>query len=93
MIKCPVFCCSLKMECEKLAQEKTEMQRHYVMVSATERDQWMPPGVTRWLSAELFIAHSASSLLQPPWSDLCPGLMWGVSRACNKLLSLAVAVA
>ena len=27
------FFCSLKMECEKLAQEKTEMQRHYVMVS------------------------------------------------------------
>ncbi len=27
---------SLKMECEKLAQEKTEMQRHYVMVSAKE---------------------------------------------------------
>lgn len=25
--------CSLKIECEKLAQEKTEMQRHYVMVS------------------------------------------------------------
>jgi len=24
--------CSLKMEFEKLAQEKTEMQRHYVMV-------------------------------------------------------------
>lgn len=24
---------SLKIECEKLAQEKTEMQRHYVMVS------------------------------------------------------------
>lgn len=24
---------SLKMECDKLAQEKTEMQRHYVMVS------------------------------------------------------------
>ena len=24
---------SLKLECEKLAQEKTEMQRHYVMVS------------------------------------------------------------
>lgn len=23
---------SLKLECEKLAQEKTEMQRHYVMV-------------------------------------------------------------
>lgn len=24
---------SLKMDCEKLMQEKTEMQRHYVMVS------------------------------------------------------------
>lgn len=28
-----VSVCSLKMEIEKLAQEKTEMQRHYVMVS------------------------------------------------------------
>lgn len=28
---CVVFF-SLKMECEKLASEKTEMQRHYVMV-------------------------------------------------------------
>jgi hypothetical protein len=28
-----LFNFSLKMECEKLAQEKTEMQRHYVMVS------------------------------------------------------------
>ena len=28
---------SLKMECEKLAQEKTEMQRHYVMVNNTNR--------------------------------------------------------
>ena len=26
------FCFSLKMDCEKLVQEKTEMQRHYVMV-------------------------------------------------------------
>lgn len=29
------FANSLKMECEKLVQEKTEMQRHYVMVSAS----------------------------------------------------------
>lgn len=28
-----VFDFSLKLECEKLASEKTEMQRHYVMVS------------------------------------------------------------
>ncbi|KAL4634722.1 transducin-like enhancer protein 2 [Arapaima gigas] len=26
---------SLKLECEKLASEKTEMQRHYIMVSPT----------------------------------------------------------
>jgi len=30
---CSVLVYSLKMECEKLAQEKTEMQRHYVMVN------------------------------------------------------------
>ena len=28
-----VMCCSLKLECEKLAQEKTEIQRQYIMVS------------------------------------------------------------
>lgn len=27
--------CSLKLECEKLATEKTEIQRHYVMVRHT----------------------------------------------------------
>ena len=27
--------CSLKLECEKLAQEKTEIQRQYIMVSAS----------------------------------------------------------
>jgi len=32
-IVCVYVCASLKMECEKLSQEKTEMQRHYVMVS------------------------------------------------------------
>lgn len=29
------LCCSLKLECEKLATEKTEIQRHYVMVRHT----------------------------------------------------------
>jgi len=28
-----ITCFRLKLECEKLASEKTEMQRHYVMVS------------------------------------------------------------
>lgn len=27
------YCFSLKLECEKLASEKIEIQRHYVMVS------------------------------------------------------------
>ncbi len=37
---------SLKLECEKLAQEKTEMQRHYVMVifiSSISYSQWLCP--------------------------------------------------
>lgn len=33
-----LFCFrSLKLECEKLASEKTEMQRHYVMVGIKDR--------------------------------------------------------
>lgn len=29
---------NLKLECEKIAQEKTEMQRHYVMVTIFQKD-------------------------------------------------------
>lgn len=29
--------CSLKLECEKLASEKVEIQRHYVMVSSYQK--------------------------------------------------------
>lgn len=29
--------CSLKLECEKLASEKVEIQRHYVMVSSISK--------------------------------------------------------
>lgn len=37
------FCISnsLKLECEKLASEKTEMQRHYVMVSKLHNESKM----------------------------------------------------
>ncbi len=31
--------CSLKLECEKLASEKIEVQRHYVMVSVFEKEK------------------------------------------------------
>ena len=31
---------SLKLECEKLASEKIEIQRHYVMVSWSEKFAW-----------------------------------------------------
>ena len=46
---------SLKMECEKLAQEKTEMQRHYVMVSIDELCQSMKPA-----SLQQFFSHSCA---------------------------------
>ena len=32
IITCRLIRCSLKLECEKLATEKVEIQRHYVMV-------------------------------------------------------------
>lgn len=34
---------SLKLECEKLLSEKTEMQRHYVMVSPPRSGPAVPP--------------------------------------------------
>ena len=46
---------SLKMECEKLAQEKTEMQRHYVMVRIDELCQSMKPA-----SLQQFFSHSCA---------------------------------
>ena len=46
---------SLKMECEKLAQEKTEMQRHYVMVSNDELYQIMKPA-----PSQQFFNHSCA---------------------------------
>lgn len=39
----PSPCCSLKLECDKLASEKSEMQRHYVMVSLWGVGQRPPP--------------------------------------------------
>lgn len=35
ILKYVPVCFSLKLECEKLASEKIEIQRHYVMVSCT----------------------------------------------------------
>lgn len=35
---------SLKLECEKLASEKTEMQRHYVMVRGLSRQKGRQEG-------------------------------------------------
>lgn len=39
---------SLKLECEKLASEKTEMQRHYVMVSKLLNKFKMSIGLVYW---------------------------------------------
>lgn len=47
---------SLKLECDKLASEKSEMQRHYVMVrSSPEQSVWVaaPAGACAWALPEL----------------------------------------
>lgn len=44
---CVVFF-SLKMECEKLASEKTEMQRHYVMVRSVWHSVYSPHNIIYW---------------------------------------------
>ena len=36
IITCRFIRCSLKLECEKLATEKVEIQRHYVMVGTVD---------------------------------------------------------
>lgn len=41
--------CSLKLECEKLVSEKTEMQRHYVMVSCPYCVPLPPLGAVLWV--------------------------------------------
>ncbi|KPP73819.1 hypothetical protein Z043_107081 [Scleropages formosus] len=42
---CSVHLRSLKLECEKLASEKTEMQRHYIMVSARTAPEVLTGGL------------------------------------------------
>lgn len=53
-------CFSLKMECEKLAQEKTEMQRHYVMVS------------TKYLASSEFSSSDSISWIQYSCTNVFP---------------------
>lgn len=55
----PVFFFSLKLECDKLASEKSEMQRHYVMVS----QPWGPVG--RDGGPQIPLQHQ--QLLPEPW--------------------------
>ena len=70
----PLFFFSLKLECDKLASEKSEMQRHYVMVSQ--------PGVW-WAGPEDPRSPSSTGSC-----CLNPGhLLWDVQgvRVCSPL--------
>lgn len=89
-LSCPIFPSSLKLECEKLASEKTEMQRHYVMVGVPALAA-PPPALpkegslgyqalgTACLSVSLSptLAHLLGSPSGSPWDSglSCPALM------------------
>lgn len=76
----------LKLECEKLASEKTEMQRHYVMVS--ERVQWIlfhhPIRPLQWQTAKslkCLISKSNSATTMPG----LPSLPFGTPEMLNEI--------
>lgn len=68
--------CSLKLECEKLVSEKTEMQRHYVMVSCP---YCVPPCLPWVLSSGCWapLRHSPKGATALPCADLGAGEMGG----------------
>lgn len=55
---------SLKLECEKLASEKTEMQRHYVMVSFKNI---LDCFVLSWLLMYHFVPYLSVFLIVCEW--------------------------
>lgn len=75
--------CSLKLECEKLVSEKTEMQRHYVMVSCPYRVplpplKGCPPGLLLSmtdLGDGAPLSHSPKGATALPCADLGAGEM------------------
>lgn len=74
--------CSLKLECEKLVSEKTEMQRHYVMVSCPCRVPLPPPkGWSPWAAAlrEIRVLGLLSAT-HPKGPLPCPVLTLGPGR-------------
>uniref|UniRef100_A0A8D3BPP1 Groucho/TLE N-terminal Q-rich domain-containing protein n=1 Tax=Scophthalmus maximus TaxID=52904 RepID=A0A8D3BPP1_SCOMX len=54
---------SLKLECEKLASEKTEMQRHYVMAEIVKRLNAICAQVIPFLSQEVRLKHVYVALI------------------------------
>lgn len=73
--------CSLKLECEKLVSEKTEMQRHYVMVSCPCRVPLSPlkacPPLDCCSRRDL---GAGASVSHPKGSLHCPVLTLGLGK-------------
>ncbi|KAL7397145.1 hypothetical protein ABVT39_017500 [Epinephelus coioides] len=67
---------SLKLECDKLASEKSEMQRHYIMAEIVKRLNGICAQVLPYLSQEQLQAHQLSQLqgLALPMTPLPLGL-------------------
>lgn len=84
---CPMFFFSLKLECDKLASEKSEMQRHYVMVSLLRPRGWgwgspdrpAPPAA----AAETWPPPLGSVRIQGPpcWPGCRPRRRWSCQTA------------
>lgn len=72
--------CSLKLECEKLASEKTEMQRHYIMVS--------PITSLPKLYGDLLVWVGHSETLKRVWWVLIKELKSGELYLCFWLAGL-----
>uniref|UniRef100_A0A8C6PLJ4 Groucho/TLE N-terminal Q-rich domain-containing protein n=1 Tax=Nothobranchius furzeri TaxID=105023 RepID=A0A8C6PLJ4_NOTFU len=89
---------SLKLECEKLASEKTEMQRHYVMAEIVKRLNAICAQVIPFLSQEqqqlqaqhLSHGHAIPVPLTPHPAGLQPPLPPGASTASLLALSSAL---
>lgn len=71
---------SLKLECEKLASEKTEMQRHYVMVSGPagqgSAGQGLALSGNTWTANLNSVCHSGVAPA-PLGASLSRSVRWG----------------
>lgn len=75
---------SLKLECEKLATEKTEIQRHYVMVSELHLNERR--AAVGGVSSEPSKNTRPWDALASPWYGLCGQALRSASCGCHCLV-------